>query len=300
LGWRRRMQKITLTRITPIYATKFSDEPLLWIQKGIDVKVIGDLELCSGKAFARTPGGFALISGFVETPTFATKKNQNTERQKIQEQVHESEIIQTKAFVPTTVKRQTLRNLRIYKVVANEDSMFDYVQNCASRDTLDGDGSNQRPDWRALYTQFLHDHTIGTIPYRWNRFKMATLLEVTFKKLDVAILEGSIFFDGEISGDQKAQAVKELMKLDLNAPLMATLGEAGLCALVRETEEEWELIVPHNLFAKLSFTEKVIMQFQKHDQYPLTESWRLSNGPWRCFENDFDASMLPDLPIDFT
>jgi len=294
------MQTITLTRITPIYATKYSDEPLLWIQKGTDVKLIGDLIVCNGKAFAKTPGGFALISGAVETPKFATKnKIKKSEKQKIRKEVHKAEITATIPFVPTTAKRQTLQNLRIYKVVANEDSMFDYVKNCALQDTLDGVGSNQRPDWRALYTQFLHDHTIGTVPYRWNRFKMATLLEVTFKTLDVVILDGSIFFDGKISGDQKAQAVKELMKLDLNAPLMATLGEAGLCALVRETEDEWELIVPHNLFAKLSFTEKVIMQFQKHDKYPLTESWKLPNGPWRCFENDFDASTLPDLPIDF-
>ena len=32
---------------------------------------------------------------------------------------------------------------------------------------LDGDGSTQLSDWRALYTQFLADHVLGTVPYRW-------------------------------------------------------------------------------------------------------------------------------------
>jgi len=294
------MHIMKLARITPLYTTKESLQPKLWLKKGAEVHVLGDLHFLGIKIFASTPGGFVLISEHVKIPSWATEREKRTaERPNGVVKTNEEQLVPQKSLIPTTATRKKLRNVRIYKVVANDDSMFDYVQNCSKRDTLDGDGSNQRPDWRALYTQFLRDHVLGTIPYRWNRFEHATLLEVTFKELDIVVLDGSIFFDGKISGDDKARVVKEVMNLAFDSPLMENLGNRGMCALVRENEDEWELIIPHNLFAKLDFTEKVIMKFRKHEQYPLTESWKLLNGEWRCFETDFDKMVLPDLPHDF-
>ena len=45
--------------------------------------------------------------------------------------------------------------------------------------------------------------------------------------------------------------------MERHEPLMETLGRQGKVALVRETEEEWELVIPHDLLAALSTSERV-------------------------------------------
>ena len=56
----------------------------------------------------------------------------------------------------------------------------------------------------------------------------------------------------------KAGACKVVLGVSYDSPLMETLGSFGKAALVRETEEEWELLIPHALLNRLSFSERVV------------------------------------------
>eukprot|EP00964_Phaeocystis_antarctica_P129139 scaffold93009_cov60-Phaeocystis_antarctica.AAC.2 len=144
----------------------------------------------------------------------------------------------------------------------------------AAHDSLDGDGSLQHQEWRALYTQSQREHVLGTIPYRWeSEAKQASLVAATFDALDVVVLEGALLHDGGVSGAEKARALKEHLSLEATQPLMAALGARGKVALVRETATEWELVIPHCLLAELAFTERVVARFGRHPRMPVTHRW---------------------------
>ena len=62
-------------------------------------------------------------------------------------------------------ERRHLRGVTVYKVVAGESgTISSYNDECMAHD-----GSPERQDWRGLYTQFLREHVVGTIPYRWEK-----------------------------------------------------------------------------------------------------------------------------------
>ena len=167
----------------------------------------------------------------------------------------------------------------VYKVVAGGEGASLAAYNAcaggaAAHDSLDGDGSLQHQEWRALYTQFQREHVLGTIPYRWeSEAKQASLVAATFDALDVVVLEGALLHDGGVSGAEKARALKEHLSLDATQPLMAALGARGKVALVRETATEWELVIPHCLLAELAFTERVVARFRRHPRMPVTQRW---------------------------
>ena len=168
----------------------------------------------------------------------------------------------------------------VYKVVAGGEGASLAAYNAcaggaAAHDSLDGDGSLQHQEWRALYTQFQREHVLGTIPYRWeSEAKQASLVAATFDALDVVVLEGALLHDGGVSGAEKARALKEHLSLEATQPLMAALGARGKVALVRETATEWELVIPHCLLAELAFTERVVARFGRHPRMlPVTHRW---------------------------
>eukprot|EP00539_Tryblionella_compressa_P005605 CAMPEP_0178760814 /NCGR_PEP_ID=MMETSP0744-20121128/15692_1 /TAXON_ID=913974 /ORGANISM="Nitzschia punctata, Strain CCMP561" /LENGTH=264 /DNA_ID=CAMNT_0020415415 /DNA_START=125 /DNA_END=919 /DNA_ORIENTATION=- len=182
----------------------------------------------------------------------------------------------------------------------------------AAADTLDGNESLQLVDWRGLYTQFQREHVVGTIPYRWERgCTYATLVAVTFDRLDVVMLDDAIFHDRVTSGSQKAAVVKERLNIASHEPLIATLGDRGKVALVRETADEWELIIPHNLLPRLNFQERVIAIFhrQKHPTMPVTWKWKQMNDDdegnkrWILWDSGDDHDLedlkqvIPDLEL---
>eukprot|EP00971_Amphidinium_carterae_P304233 6045717-Amphidinium_carterae.1 len=53
---------------------------------------------------------------------------------------------------------------------------------------------------------------------------------------------------------------------------MQMLGTQGKVAL--ETDDEWELIIPHDLLSKLSYTEHKVAHFKRHPGLPVTHRWR--------------------------
>jgi len=78
---------------------------------------------------------------------------------------------------------------------------------------------------------------------------------------------------------------------------MEKLGERNTAALVRETETEWELIVSHELLARLDFEERVVARFRFHPKLPVTQRWRLGDHqPWQVWNDETEAvGLIPDL-----
>ena len=153
-------------------------------------------------------------------------------------------------------------------------------------------------DWRGLYTQFKVAHTLGTIPYRWERddVTMAALIKVTIHSpFNIAVLDGAMWHDGNISGKQKADLAKQLLSLPHNEPLVTSLGQSNTAVMVWETPEEPELIFSHELLASLEFSEQYVALFQRHERRPVTCRWRHHpNQPWKTW-NDNEQKYEPGI-----
>lgn len=80
--------------------------------------------------------------------------------------------------------------------------------------------ATQAADWRALYTQFLAEHALGTIPYRWERgHDEAILVQATIPQpLDVVVVGGAQFHQGNIGGTEKASIIKKQLGIPLDEP----------------------------------------------------------------------------------
>ena len=143
--------------------------------------------------------------------------------------------------------------------------------------------------------------------------------------LDVVILDGPLMHDGSQSGSTKALAVKEALGIEPETPLMAALAQRREVALVRETEEEWECVIPHSLLPLLMSKERGLAVFERHPLMPITRRWRRevheeggggevggekaaagigagtgAVGSWEPWydESAIDAGLLPDLEPD--
>ena len=74
---------------------------------------------------------------------------------------------------------------------------------------------------------------------------------------------------------------------------MSFLGQQGKVAVVKETEHEWELIIPHNLLPKLSFVETPVARFRKHPALPITSRWCLEGEAWQPWNEEPEG--IPDV-----
>ena len=201
-----------------------------------------------------------------------------------------------------TCRELHAKNVKLYKVTHGVCTLLEY--NSAHKDDLDGTDSLQHAEWRALYTQFQADHVLGTVPYRWEKgHAEAVLIEATLASVDIVEIDGPILHDGSVSGGEKAAAVKEKLGLPAAEPLMEALGRLGKTALVRETEDEWELIVPHALLDKLSLTERVVARFRKHPSMSITHTWRAESdvsGMWHAWvEGSTRPACVTDLDMSW-
>ena len=201
-----------------------------------------------------------------------------------------------------TCRELHAKNVKLYKVTHGACTLLEY--NSAHKDDLDGTDSLQHAEWRALYTQFQADHVLGTVPYRWEKgHAEAVLTEATLASVDIVEIDGPILHDGSVSGGEKAAAVKEKLGLPAAEPLMEALGRLGKTALVRETEDEWELIVPHALLDKLSLTERVVARFRKHPNMSITHTWRAESdvsGIWHAWvEGSTRPACVTDLDMSW-
>lgn len=204
---------------------------------------------------------------------------------------------------PLTAKVLHAKHVAVYKVVAGEAStLLDYNESCLA----EANGvSLEELEWRGLYTQFKRDHVLGTIPYRWERgdHTAAHLVRATFDlDLDIVVLDGPMMHDGRVGGSAKAIKAKELLGIDPAIPLLTALADRRQVCLVRETEEEWELVIPHALLQHLSVRETGVARFLRHPSMPVTHRWQPegeaagSTRRWEDGELSAEAlDLIPDL-----
>ena len=80
---------------------------------------------------------------------------------------------------------------------------------------------------------------------------------------------------------------------------MAALGDSGKVALVRETQEEWELVIPHQLLPRLKFSERVVARFRRHPQLQVTHKWCEEGGRWQPWEEGMQPECLANLDMSW-
>mmetsp|Transcript_11988 Transcript_11988/g.13109 ORF Transcript_11988/g.13109 Transcript_11988/m.13109 type:complete len:105 (-) Transcript_11988:132-446(-) len=83
---------------------------------------------------------------------------------------------------------------------------------------------------------------------------------------------------------------------------MHELGKSGKAALVRETEEEWELLIPHCLVPQLRFSEKLMARWRRHKSWPESSHWCDMTQPvgsdiWDVWHDSLQVPSIPDLEI---
>jgi len=193
-----------------------------------------------------------------------------------------------------TVIEIRVRAVTVYKILAGADAtLSSYNAACSSNDA-------GLQDWRSLYTQFQRAHVLGTLPYRWENpaTAEARLISATFEELDVVVIDGPYLHDGGVDGVAKAAACKCQLGIDEAAPLMPSLGDRGKVALVRETADEWELVIPHALLSSLRYEERGIARFRRHPRMPVTWRWKAEENGWRRWDEDPNEAGLIDCVPD--
>lgn len=200
--------------------------------------------------------------------------------------------------------------LDVYKVIdAAAETVRNYNADCISSPVIatsgpGTDSTTSRNDWCGLYTQFKSAHTLGTIPYRWEHSgtTVAALVKVTIHSpIRIAVLDGTFWHNGNISGQTKADMAKQQLGVPPNEPLVTYLGRSNTALLVWETAEEPELIFSHDLFAGLHSSEDCLALFQRHDCRPVTSRWRnFKNLQWKVWQDVGQDCLLeiPDLSFD--
>lgn len=121
---------------------------------------------------------------------------------------------------------------------------------------------------------------------------------ISFDTIDVVVLDGPLFTQGNISGSEKALAAKQALGLSLERPLLETIGDEGRVAMVRERDGEWELVIPHALLPRLNYTEQTVARFLRHPTQPVTHQWCTTeddNDVWRRYQDGALVSAVPDL-----
>ncbi|CAL1126249.1 unnamed protein product [Cladocopium goreaui] len=171
------------------------------------------------------------------------------------------------------IEEMTLSPVKVFKVLGSEETLAEYNAHMSRL---------KRPsDWKAMYTQFMLDHALGTVPYRWDQndkqgeiYSTANLVEVSFlQPLDVVVAAGPIFWDAAVPQEDKAELVKSALQLEAEMPLMAQLGQQQKALLMQETEAEWELIFSHEHLAVIPHDSRIVASFQKSKAWPVTATW---------------------------
>lgn len=214
---------------------------------------------------------------------------------------------------PVLSREICVQNLRAYKVFGDDMTLQSMRDHAWAFDDLDGRDGQQHPEWQALYMQFKQSHVLGTVPYRWDKmaYTHAQLVEVLFDSLEVVVFDGPLLHDGSVGAEEKAAAVKTHLQLASSAAedektglLMHELGKSGKAALVRETEEEWELLIPHCLVPRLRFSEKPLARWRRHKSWPESSHWcdltqmkQAGSEIWDVWDDNLQVPSIPDLDI---
>ncbi|CAJ1370941.1 unnamed protein product [Effrenium voratum] len=175
------------------------------------------------------------------------------------------------------IQELVLPEVSVYKVLGCESTLAEYNDHSSRF-------GNPRSDWKAMYTQLMASHALGTVPYRWDQmdsqgspYRCANLVQVCFlEPLPVVRCSGPFFWDGSVPGEEKAAVLRSALGLS-KEPLMAQLGLAQKAVLMEETEGEWELILDHRHLAALPHESCLVATFQR-GALPVTATFASRDG----------------------
>jgi nicotinamidase-related amidase len=195
-----------------------------------------------------------------------------------------------------------LPQLSLYKTVGDESTIQQYMTTrgiCSSSSTgtppsssSSSSTSAKLSDWSALYLQVDAVHALGNVPYRWDQgYAISRLLHVTMHNITVRVFHGSDsawLHDGNVSGMDKAATIKHSLGMPTDALLMPDLPNfvseqkkhgtsVPMILAIQETDHEWEIIVPWQLFdddntvtVTVDVTQEVVATFKPMSPYLLT------------------------------
>eukprot|EP01098_Paradermamoeba_levis_P007633 TRINITY_DN3167_c0_g1_i1.p1 TRINITY_DN3167_c0_g1~~TRINITY_DN3167_c0_g1_i1.p1 ORF type:complete len:227 (+),score=47.40 TRINITY_DN3167_c0_g1_i1:159-839(+) len=177
----------------------------------------------------------------------------------------------TSANDKVKVRQFNVNSLGVWKVFGTESSALEYFEAAEARRPP----SSSPSDWgNSLYFQFDVSHTLGTINYRFDQgYSLARLWSIKFENLNVVIaddLHSNFLIDGKVTGKEKATLLKQLLGFDESKMLMDCLGEKGSALCIRETENEWELVLPASLISSTggSCTQTAVHEFKPNSSFP--------------------------------
>ncbi|CAJ1415520.1 unnamed protein product [Effrenium voratum] len=183
------------------------------------------------------------------------------------------------------IQELVLPEVSVYKVLGCESTLAEYNDHSSRF-------GNPRSDWKAMYTQLMASHALGTVPYRWDQmdsqgspYRCANLVQVCFlEPLPVVRCSGPFFWDGSVPGEEKAAVLRSALGLS-KEPLMAQLGLAQKAVLMEETEGEWELILDHRHLAALPHESCLVATFQR-GALPVTATFASRDGERQKYVSD--------------
>jgi len=187
---------------------------------------------------------------------------------------------------PLQVVELSLTGVTICKCIGDEQTMRDYFQKSKPQVTS---------DWSAIYTQFDMPHSLGTVGYRWDAgYQTANVMQAPVTSgLRCVVVDAPWMCDGSIQSDAKAAAVRLALGLSDSEPLMDAIGQRGMVLVCRETEMQWEMVIPHTLgLERVIGCEQQVMMQLRPNQYGSTgqvRSWdaeQLELTPWRRFDEN--------------
>ena len=197
------------------------------------------------------------------------------------------------------IREVHLDEIKVYKILSGCSTLVAYDSLLRRRRMeRDQQRSLEEQEWAGIYTQLERPHVLGTLPYRWDRGAMeATLVEVTLRNIDVLVLDGDLMHRNDLKGGEKACAVKLKLGIDRVTPLVEAIGRKGQLIAVKETQDEWEMVLPHSILKSLEVKERVLGKFCRHETKPVVSKWAPHGKDWQdyfgCDEPESLVSLVP-------
>jgi hypothetical protein len=167
-------------------------------------------------------------------------------------------------------------------------------------------GPTRGGDWAGIYFQVSESNALGTVAYRIEQqYKTAQFLWVDFgfdAETRLLLIRDDAFGSGQCTGEEKANLLRQhpvfQPPLD-DRPLMEQLGERRFVVLCRESEGEYEFIVPHALFtSEIVAAERLGLQFRlDQSRFMISGVRKSSEDPFRPFSDAEQTRLTTDSPL---
>lgn len=146
-----------------------------------------------------------------------------------------------------------MRTLRLFKLVGDETDIISYITKYTFL---------LKTDWSGIYFQDDIEHAASCSGYRYDQgYKICNLIEITIdlekSKVALFVVDDKFLADPNISGQSKAQFIKQKKSIPDNILLCDYLAENRLILKCLEFDSEFEYLIPKDIFEELIFEQKI-------------------------------------------